>query len=112
MDYELTGKVKMIADAQTFDSGFVKREIVITVESGKYPQDISLECLADKVSMLDDLKEGDEVKAHFDIRGREYSGRYFNNLVCWNVKAAEGSASAPASDDVPPDDSEEPPIPF
>ncbi len=105
MAYDLTGKVKLIQDPQTFASGFTKREFVVTVEDGKYPQDISLECLQDKVSLLDGVSEGQEVKVSFDIRGREYNERYFNNLVAWKVEAGEGAAAAPAApagDDRPP----------
>ncbi len=42
MAYELTGKIKLIQEPKTFDSGFSKREMVVTVEDGKYPQDINL----------------------------------------------------------------------
>ncbi|MBI9020134.1 MAG: DUF3127 domain-containing protein [Verrucomicrobia bacterium] len=113
MAYDLTGKVKLIQEPQTFASGFTKREFVVTVEDGKYPQDISIEVLQDKVSLLDNVSEGQEVKVSFDIRGREYNGRYFNNLVGWKIEAGEGAAAAPAApagDDRPPipDDSEAP----
>jgi single-strand DNA-binding protein len=47
MGYDLTGKVKLIQDAQTFSSGFTKREMVVTVEDGKFPQEINLEFLQD-----------------------------------------------------------------
>lgn len=110
MAYDLTGKVKLIQEPQTFASGFTKREIVVTVEDGKYPQDINLEFLQDKVSLLDNVSEGQEIKVFFDIRGREYNGRYFNNLVGWKLEADEGAAAAPTTDDRPPipDDSEVP----
>jgi len=75
MAYDLTGTIKLIQEPQTFASGFTKREFVVTVEDGKYPQEICLECVQDKVSLLDDLKEGQEVTVSFDIRGREYNGR-------------------------------------
>ena len=102
MSYKLTGTIKVIQEAQTFSSGFTKREFVVTVEEGKYPQDISLECIQDKVSLLDTVKEGDEVQVSFDIRGREYNGRYFNNLQAWRIKAGSAEAAAPpADDDVP-----------
>ncbi|WP_299202415.1 DUF3127 domain-containing protein [uncultured Amphritea sp.] len=86
MAYELSGKVKVIQDTQTFNSGFTKREMVVTVEDGKYPQDISLEFVQDKVSLLDSLDVGQNVTVTFDIRGREYNGRYFNNLQAWKVQ--------------------------
>ena len=107
MAYDLTGKVKVLQPAQTFASGFTKREFVVTVEDGKYPQDINLECVQERVKLLDDLKEGQSVTVTFDIRGREYNGRYFNNLQAWKVQAADDGA---ADDDRPPvpDDSEAP----
>ena len=40
MAYELTGKIKLLQETQTFGSGFQKREIVLTVDDGKYPQEI------------------------------------------------------------------------
>lgn len=117
MAYDLTGKVKVIQDAQTFASGFTKREFVVTVEDGKYPQDICLECVQDKVSLLDSIQVGQEVTATFDIRGREYNGRYFNNLQAWRITAAGaggGSDKPPVSDaDIPVDEEEyEDDIPF
>lgn len=93
MAYELTGKVKLIQDPQTFNSGFTKREMVVTVEDGKYPQDINVEFVQDKVALLDSLQVGQDVTVAFDIRGREYNGRYYNNLVGWKIQTG-----APASD--------------
>ena len=105
MSYELTGRVKLVQDPQTFSSGFTKREMVVTVEDGKYSQDINLEFLQDKASLLDGVSEGQVIKVFFDIRGREYNGRYFNNLVGWKIEGKEGAA-----DDRPPmpDDAEAP----
>jgi len=95
MAYELTGKVKLIQDPQTFNSGFTKREMVVTVEEGKYPQDINIEFVQDKVSLLESVQPGQQITVMFDIRGREYNGRYFNNLVGWKVQSASASASDP-----------------
>ncbi len=115
MAYELTGKVKLVQDAQTFGSGFTKRAIVVTVEDGKYPQDISLEFVQDKVALLDAVKPGQEVTVSFDIRGREYNGKYFNNLQGWKIQVAGGAEQKPpvADADVPADfDEYEDNIPF
>ena len=88
MAYELTGKIKLLQEPRTFDSGFTKREMVVVVEDGKYPQEINLEFVQDKVALLDSLQPGQEVTVTFDIRGREYNGRYFNNLQGWRVAVA------------------------
>ncbi len=98
MAYELTGKIKLIQDPKTFNSGFTKREMVVIVEDGKYPQEINLEFVQDKGSLLDDLEPGQEVTVSFDIRGREYNGRYFNNLQGWKVVTLGADTAAPQED--------------
>lgn len=114
--YELTGTVKKIFEEKTFGSGFNVREFVVTTEADKYPQDICLQCVKEKVEMLNRLKEGDKVKVAFDLRGREYQDRYFVNLNAWKVEAAGGGASSADSDEPPPFDpadeilDEEPPF--
>jgi len=106
MTYDLTGKVKLIQEPQTFASGFTKREVVVTVDDGKYPQEIVLEFLQDKVSLLDNVSEGQEIKVFFDIRGREYNGKYFNNLVGWKIES-DASAEAPSGSG----EADRPPLP-
>ena len=118
MAYDLTGKIKIIQEAKTFDSGFTKREMVVIVEDGKYPQEINIEFVQDKISLLDDLQIGQEVTVTFDIRGREYNGRYFNNLQGWKIVTPGGeSAFTPevqssVSRNVGPTDFEDKDIPF
>ena len=118
MAYELSGKIKLIQEPKTFDSGFTKREMVVIVEDGKYPQEINIEFVQDKVTLLDSLGPGQEVTVTFDIRGREYNGRYFNNLQGWKVVtlgnepslAADDQSSAPPFPS--PSDFEDDDIPF
>lgn len=83
---EVTGKVKVLFDKQTFDSGFEKREFVITTQE-QYPQDIKFELYNDKCAVVDRFKTNDEVTVHFNIRGNEYNGRYYVNLNAWKVDA-------------------------
>ena len=105
MGYELTGKVKVVMDAMTFDSGFTKREFVVTSDE-RYPQDIKFECVKERVSLLDNVSEGDEVTVSFDLRGNEYKERYYVNLVAWKIDqgAAHGGSteSGGTGDEVPP----------
>jgi hypothetical protein len=112
MAYELTGKVKLIQEPQTFESGFTKREMVVIVDEGKYPQEINLEFIQEKVALLDNLSAGEEVTVSFDIRGREYNGRYFNNLQGWKVVAASQGNSAPSFTESSPPPNMSPPDNF
>ncbi|WP_193213957.1 DUF3127 domain-containing protein [Luteolibacter marinus] len=96
--FELEGTLKHLFDTQTFASGFSKREFVLEVQDGKFPQMIKFECLKDKTSMLDGLSIGDPVKVAFDIRGSEYKERFYVNLNAWKISKADGAGG----DDEPP----------
>ena len=100
MSYDLTGKVKVIGEVQTFESGFQKRELVVTVEDGKFPQDINIEFVKDKIDLLDPLNIGDEVCVSFNLSGREYKGKYYNSLQGWKVKSlsSAGTTAPPVQD--------------
>ena len=115
--YELNGTVKVILEEKTFGSGFNVREFVITTEADKYPQDICLQCVKEKVEMVNKLKVGDSVKVSFNLRGREYQDRYFVNLNAWKIEASSKSSDeSGTSDSTPPFDpadeilDEEPPF--
>lgn len=90
--FELEGTLKHLFDTQTFASGFSKREFVIEVQDGKFPQMIKFECLKDKTSMLDGLSVGDSLKVAFDIRGSEYKERFYVNLNAWKIAKSDGSS--------------------
>lgn len=101
-DMDIIGKIKLIREEQAFASGFTKREFVITSED-KYPQDISFELLKEKGSLINGYNDGDRLKVFFEIRGREYNGKYYNSLVAWKLeKLSEGSGSSSHQSPAPP----------
>lgn len=99
---EITGILKLKNDTQKVSDKFSKREFVLTTEaSTPYPQHVSFQLTQDKCAILDTLKEGEEVKVLFNLRGREWNGpdgtKYFNTLEAWRIeRAAGGTAAAPA----------------
>ncbi|TDL99945.1 MAG: hypothetical protein C4K58_01490 [Flavobacteriaceae bacterium] len=94
---ELTGRIKKIFDAQTFPSGFRKREVVLMTQE-QYPQQILVEFTQDKVDLLNNYAEDQNVKISINIRGREWINpegvaKYFNSIVGWRIEnAAQSSA--------------------
>ena len=58
---ELQGTVKKLFDAQTFASGFQKREMVLLTQE-QYPQPISIEFLSDKRTMPESIAKRDKLK--------------------------------------------------
>ncbi len=108
--YELTGTVKVVMDLMKFDSGFSKREFVVTTVEERFPQDIKCECVKDRCALLNDIKPGQRVKVFFDLRGNENKGRYFVSLSAWKIEAAKQPGATPdASDESSPFDQRTPP---
>ncbi len=99
MSNEITGTVKAIFEEQTFASGFNKREVVVTDTSGKYPQDIKLEFVKAQVAQLAGIIVGDQVTITYDVRGNEYNGKYYVNLVGWRLNRLGEKRQAPAPAD-------------
>lgn len=83
--FQLEGRIHLVYDVQSFDSGFTKREFVVETMDGQYPQRIKFELIRERTALVDGLNPGDPVMVHFDIRGNEYQGRYFVNLNCWRL---------------------------
>ena len=104
--YTMEGAVKVINETQTWDSGFKKREIVITTDD-QYPQDVKFEFLKDSVNLLDGVKIGDSAVVSFTIRGNEYQGKYYVNLTANGIKVngetkkAEVVTQDSSDDDIP-----------
>ena len=95
MGYKAEGKIEKIFDAEQKSASFTAREFVIEVADGQYPQMVKFQLVQDKCSLVDDYNEGDVVEVEFDLRGREWNGKYFTNLQAWRIsKAGEGASSS------------------
>ena len=95
MAYDVTGRLHEIFDEQQVSEKFRKREFVLEVQDGQYPQHIKFQLTQDKVSLVESFKMGDEVKVTFDLRGRGFNKNgqmlYFTNLEAWKIEP--GSAA-------------------
>lgn len=94
--FELTGTLRKLYDTQTFASGFSKREFVVEVPDGNYPQMIKFALVKDRISQLDAFSIGDEMKISFDIRGNEYKERFYVDLNAWKLEAGAGGSGSSA----------------
>ena len=118
MSFEITGRLHKKYDTESKTASFQAREFVILID-GTYPNYIKFQLTQDRCSLMDDYNEGDEIKVHFDLRGREWQGKYFTNLNAWRIEsgealaptapppAAEGDGSFPTLSDAPTDSGEE-----
>jgi hypothetical protein len=83
---ELRGTIKVITEPVKVSDKFTKQQIVLTIdEDTKYPQDIAIEFLNDKLDLVKKQSIGDKVAVGVNLRGNEYNGKYYNNIVGWKV---------------------------
>lgn len=98
MAFEIEGKLIKKFDVESKTSSFQAREFVIEVPEGNYSQFVKFQLVQDRCALIDGMNEGEQIKVHFDLRGREWQGKYFTNLNAWKVDKADASApSAPAA---------------
>ncbi len=112
---DVTGIIKVKFDTVVVSDKFKKREFVVTLDhTSQYPQQVAFQLTQDKVSIVDQYNVGDEVKVHFNLRGREWKNpqgetKYFNTIDAWRIeRVGAGSQSAApsnntASSNVAPD---------
>ena len=83
MSYELKGTIIHKGEVMTFKNDFKKIEIVVETK-GKYPQKVKLEALKDNAVKVNNmLNVGSILDLKFDVKGNEYNGKYYNNLVMY-----------------------------
>ncbi len=96
MAYDVTGRLHEIFDEQQVSEKFRKREFVLEVQDGQYPEHIKFQMVQDKTSLIDPFKMGDEVKVTFNLRGRGFNKNgqmlYFTNLEAWKIEPASGGS--------------------
>lgn len=95
MSFEIEGKLHKKFDTENKTASFQAREFVIETE-GTYPQFVKFQLTQDRCGAIEQYQEGQQIKVHFDLRGREWNGKYFTNLNAWRIEQA-------ANEDVPAD---------
>jgi len=111
MNYKMTGVIATIGEKKTLDNGAVVLEYTVneTGENGYVtPFSFNIYKGADYAEFVDKFiefnKVGDSVEVEFNIRGKEYNGRIYNNLSHWRcdkVSAGEPVAQGEGEDSLP-----------
>ena len=101
MSFELEGKLVKKFDIERKKESFQTREFVVLDESSQYPQYIKFQLVQDRCEIIDNMDENTMVKVYFDLRGREWQGKYFTNLQAWRVEAGGQTARPKAVGEFP-----------
>ena len=91
---EITGNIKLIQDVESGTSKagneWSKRTIVVTTAE-KYPQDLAIDFLGDKISQINNFQVGNPVTVGINLRGKEYNGKYYTSINGWKIAATVGN---------------------
>lgn len=95
---EVKGKIVKIGTTEQVNEKFSKRDLIVDVsENPQYPSSVKFEANQAGCEKLDELREGDEVTVHFNLKGRAWvdktgKSQYFNTLSVWKVDLRKTSA--------------------
>jgi single-strand DNA-binding protein len=97
MSFDITGKLYRILPTESKSEKFQTREFVLEIMDGNYPQLIKFQLVQDRCALIDAYQEGEEIKVHFDLRGREWQGKFFSTLNCWRLERPSGENAKPVN---------------
>lgn len=95
MSFEITGKLYKKFATEAKSDKFQTREFVIEIADGNYPQLVKFQLVQERCQILDSYNEGEEIKVHFDLRGREWQGKFFTTLNSWRIEKSGGESGSP-----------------
>ena len=93
---KLSGVIYAIEDSVQVTEKLTKRNFIITT-GDKYPETVAFELINDKCGLADGFTVGQEVDVLFNVRGREYNGKFYTNLSAWKIESAGNAQDAPAA---------------
>lgn len=88
MEHKLKGKLILKSEPRQISDKFRVMDFVIETLDEKYPQKIQLQILNDRIAEMDKYSLGEDLEVSFDIRGREYNGKYYNSLNAYKVESS------------------------
>ncbi len=84
-DTTIIGVIHKIFDTQKISESFSKKEIVIKTDE-PYPQYVPVQFANKNIDKLGKYKEGQSVVVSYNVRGKEYNGKYFVSLDGWRIE--------------------------
>ncbi len=99
MALELEGTLRRKMDMQSGMSArgaWAKQEFILEFPDGNFTSQACFTAWGqDKVQELAKYPEGSRVKVSFNLKSREYNGRWYNDLQIWRIAPAGEAQPAP-----------------
>jgi hypothetical protein len=99
MALDISGKVISILPEQSGSSSrgpWKKGGFVIETE-GNFPKKVCCTVWGDMLNQVNNLKQGETVKASIDLESREYNERWYTDVRAWRIESV-----TPSQGDTPP----------
>ena len=100
MALEIEGTLAQKLPVQSGSSArgpWTKQEFILEFPDGNFTAKACFTAWGqDKVQDLGKYQVGDKVKVSFNLKSREYNGRWYNDLQIWKIAPAGAQPAAPA----------------
>ena len=100
MALEIEGTLAQKLPVQSGSSArgpWAKQEFILEYPDGNFTAKACFTAWGqDKVQDLGKYQVGDKVKVSFNLKSREYNGRWYNDLQIWKIAPAGAQPAAPA----------------
>ena len=101
MALELEGTIRQKLGEQSGSSArgaWVKQEFLLEYPDGNFTAQVCLTAFGqDKVQELQKYQVGDRVKVSFNLRSREFNGRWYTDISIWRIAPAGAAAPQAAA---------------
>ncbi len=101
MALELEGTLRQKLGVQSGTSArgqWAKQEFILEFPDGNFTAQACFTAWGqDKVAELDKYQVGDRIKVSFNLKAREYNGRWYNDLQIWRLAPAGQASAAPSA---------------
>ena len=100
MALEIEGTLAQKLPVQSGNSArgpWAKQEFILEYPDGNFTAKACFTAWGqEKVQDLEKYQVGDKVKVSFNLKSREYNGRWYNDLQIWKIAPAGAQPAAPA----------------
>ena len=105
MALEIEGTLSQKLPVQSGNSArgpWAKQEFILEFPDGNFTAKACFTAWGqEKVQDLGKYQVGDKVKVSFNLKSREYNGRWYNDLQIWKIAPAGAQPAAPAQQPAP-----------
>ena len=99
---QVTGEIVNISEPKDVGKAkpYLKRTFALSDPTAKidWPNWFVFEIGGSNVDKIDAHKVGDMVTVSFNLKGREWQGKWFSNTEAWKIDSVAKAEQAPASD--------------